>query len=133
MISIHRPNHFNNTYNFDFLDAVRMEALKNRPMTIGQPILIVNRKKTRRRIPHTVGHYQQSVDSFFEFVYKQRWSETKFGDSPTITNDVTFQRVAKHARYVDAVGLASNETHFYWQADVKKGRSVINPKLSGWW
>lgn len=101
-------------------------------MTIFQPILIVNRKKTRRRIPHTVGHYQQSVDCFFEFVYKQRWSETKFGDSPTITNDVTFQRVAKHAQYVEAVDLASNEKHFYWQADVKKGRSGIYTKLSGW-
>jgi len=72
------------------------------------------------QVPRTHGHCQQSVDSFFAFFNEQRWNKKKLGPPPTMNNDFTYERFAKHARYADAVGLAPNEEHFYFQAGVPR-------------
>jgi len=71
------------------------------------------------------GHCQQSVDSFFAFFNEGHWNKTSMGPPPTINNDFTFERFAKHARYADAVGLPANEEHFYWQSGVQRKERLL--------
>ena len=42
------------------------------------------------------------------------------GPPPTMDNDWTYSRWAKHARYADKVGLDPTEQHYYWQAGIPK-------------
>lgn len=78
-------------------------------------------------MPQANGHCQQSVDSFFAFFSEKNWNTEKLGPPPTQNNDFTFERFAKHARYADAVGLAANEEHFYYQVGVQK-EERLKPK-----
>ena len=75
------------------------------------------------KMPRAKGTCQQSVDSFFAFFNNNRWNKEILGSPPTRNNDFTFERFAKHARYADAVGLAPNEEHFYFDR-----RERLEPK-----
>lgn len=66
--------------------------------------------------PKSNGHAQESVDNFFAFFIAKHWSVETMGPPPTQDVDFTFAKWAKHARYADAVRLAPNEVHYYWQA-----------------
>lgn len=69
-------------------------------------------------IPRSSGKAQFSVDSFFAFFIPKNWNVAKMGPPPTMDTDLTFEKWAKHARYADAVGLAPNEVHYYYQSGV---------------
>ena len=66
------------------------------------------------------GKAQYSIDSFFAFYVSKSWNVDTMGPPPTMDTDLSFEKWAKHARYADAVGLASNEVHYYWQSGVSK-------------
>lgn len=68
--------------------------------------------------PPSSGRAQYSVDSFFAFFVGRNWNANKMGPPPTKDTDMTFAKWAKHARYADAVGLATNQVHYYYQAGV---------------
>jgi len=68
-------------------------------------------------IPPSKGHAQQSVDHYFAF-FNGKWEDSVLGDVPTVDNDFSYERFAKHANYADRVSLAEQEEHFYWQAGV---------------
>ncbi len=69
-------------------------------------------------MPPSSGKAQSSLDSFFAFFSAKNWNVETLGEPPTMDTDLTFEKWAKHARYADAVGLASNEEHYYWQSGV---------------
>jgi len=138
---------------FDYLDPVQMEAaVKYRDLEFPFKVYNVpeindatekwtdeylsyhfdrdNREygdKVFGKISRAKGTCQQSVDRFFAFFNNQRWNKEILGSPPTRNNDFTFERFAKHARYADAVGLAPNEEHFYFQAGVDR-RERLEPR-----
>lgn len=69
-------------------------------------------------MPPSSGKAQYSVDSFFAFFTTKHWNVGTMGPPPTKDTDLTFEKWAKHARYADAVGLANNKHHYYWQSGV---------------
>mmetsp|Transcript_13518 Transcript_13518/g.20513 ORF Transcript_13518/g.20513 Transcript_13518/m.20513 type:complete len:542 (-) Transcript_13518:2531-4156(-) len=71
-------------------------------------------------MPPSSGKAQMSKDSFFAFFNGKNWNVDTLGEPPTMDTDLTYEKWAKHARYADAVGLASNEMHYYWQSGVPK-------------
>jgi len=81
-------------------------------------------------IPASSGKAQYSQDSFFAFFNAQHWDVDALGEPPTLDTDMSFDKWAKHARYADAVGLAPDEVHYYWQSGVS--RSEIKGHKSGW-
>lgn len=64
------------------------------------------------------GMAQESVNHFFAFFTPQKWSLNRMGIPPTRDNDWDFDQWAKHAHYADAVGLSTDQPHFYFQAGV---------------
>jgi len=70
--------------------------------------------------PRSQGKCQESQNHFFAFFTPPLWKVTTMGVPPTRNNDWSFKMWARHARYADAVGLAEDRPHFYWQAGVPK-------------
>lgn len=84
------------------------------------------KKKLLGKNAPSEGHCQQSVDNFFAFFNPKNWYQDLFGPPPTINNDFTYAKWAKHARYADATQLASNEEHFYWQSGVSREERLMS-------
>ena len=70
--------------------------------------------------PRSQGKCQESANHFFAFFTPPLWKVSTMGAPPTRNNDWSFKQWARHARYADAVGLAEDRPHFYWQAGVPK-------------
>ena len=95
------------TYHFD-----RFTSHKNKKYTKQEA------KQKFGQMPPSSGKAQYSIDSFFAFFVAKRWNVAKMGSPPTMDTDLSFEKWAKHARYADAVGLTSNNVHYYWQSGV---------------
>lgn len=70
------------------------------------------------RLDHApaTGHCQQSDNNYFAFFHNQHWDSSVMGPPPTMDNDWTFAKWAKHARYADKTSLPFYKRHYYWQA-----------------
>jgi len=77
-------------------------------------------KRNKDGIPGSKGHCQEAEGNFFSFFIPMNWEPRTLGPPPTMDNDLTYARWAKHARYADKVSLGPTEKHFYWQAGIPR-------------
>lgn len=66
------------------------------------------------------GTVQESVNNYFAFFNQPQWNIFAMGLPPTRNNDWSFRQWAEHARYADAVQLAVDQPHFYFQTGVER-------------
>jgi Cupin-like domain len=66
------------------------------------------------------GLAQESPNHYFAFFTPPQWHVETMGLPPVRNNDWTYAKWAEHARYADAVRLAPDQPHFYWQSGVDK-------------
>lgn len=77
-------------------------------------------KRNKDNIPMSKGHCQEANGNFFSFFQPMNWEPRTMGPPPTLDNDWTYARWAKHARYADKVSLDPTEEHYYWQAGIPR-------------
>lgn len=85
-------------------------------------------RKGDRRAALAKGHCQQSKNNFFAFFTPAHWNIETMGAPPTLDNDWTFEKWAKHARYADHVGLPPEAEHFYWQSNIPEEERTLPEK-----
>lgn len=64
---------------------------------------------------------QVSPNHYFAFYNQMIWKPGRMGLPPYRTTDWDFSTWSKHARYADAIALAEDQPHFYFQAGAGKG------------
>jgi hypothetical protein len=74
------------------------------------------------------GTAQESVNHFFAFFTAKNWKGERMGVPPTRNTDLNFAQWAKHARYADAIRLAPDQPHFYWQSGAEREERYMPKK-----